>query len=341
MNLAPEELPAEDSLVCYYADLEQLLDPKLLITYAYWTWKAKGQAFCERVFDAWKSAMRSLPSSAGFSKLLHRCLALLGALEDAEDFMRAADPDVFPPPGVSYSDDRFQDFHEKCWPGDPFEDFLQKTFAAMTIEFARQQLDAPTIEEAFSLDGNDSEKVKGDLWKLVNGHPIARGSFVTCGGLDGGLGAELMMALIEKGLPKWCWTGSLGPNNANLLLQIIEPIAAQPWDWDDEEEAKGRLCIFLAERFSLEELCRENLQGKNVLHKACNLCAFFLRHGPVEHIWIEVQHVIAQRMVQGVREFEGSLPELIELARSVHYGLQGNLSLRTLFLYEGKSQSQT
>ena len=334
MDLAPEELPAEDSLVCYHTDLEQLLDPKLLITHAYWICKAKGQVFCEHVFGAWTSAMRNLPSSACCPSLLHRCLALLTSLEDVDDIMWATDPDVFAREAANY-EDRLQDFQDQHWPGDPFEDFLHRTFASMMIEVVRQKFDARTIEEAFRLDGN-VEKLNGDLWKLVNGHPCMRGSACTHGGLRFGLGAELMMALIEKGLPKWCW-GLLGPYNDNLLQYIIEPIAAQQmgFNWNDEEEAKGRLFIFLAQRFSLEEFCRENEKGENVLDHSCYLrdC----QRGAHGKIWIRVCHVIAQRMVPCVREFQGSLLKLIDLADSVHWGLRGNLSLHRFLFFFGKS----
>ena len=338
MDLAPEELPAEDSLVCYYADLEQLLDPKLLITYAYWICKAKGHVFCEHVFGAWTTAMRNLPGSACSPSLLHRFLALLKSLEDADDIMRATDPDVFAKEVANFEDylDQFQDFHDKWWPGDSLVGFFHRTFASMTIEFVRQKLDARTIEEAFCRN-EDEEKVKC-LWKFVGGDRwYRRNALHHRQTLRSGLGEELMMALIDKGLPKWCWVGPFGPYNDNLLQYIIEPIAAQPIDGDEEEEeeAKGRLCEFLAERFSLEELCRENEKGENVLYHASILRDFFFQfqREPHQNIWIRVCRVMAQRMVQCVREFQGSLPKLIDLAQRAYYGLRGDLFvLRALFV---------
>ena len=323
MTLAPEELPLENSVVCYYTHLEELLDPNLLITYAYRICKAKGHVFCEHVFVAWMSAMRSLPSSAWSPSLLHRCLALLGTLEDADDVMRAADPDVFAREVANYQD-RFQDFHDKHWPGDPFEDFLQRTFASMTIELVKEKFNAPTIEEAFCQNGNE-ENQRVFFWKLVGGDRWLHRRARLSGALRFGLGAELMMALIDKGLPEWCWAGIAGPYNDNLLQYIIAPISALPMDWDDEEETKGRLCICLAERFSLEELCREDERGINVFYHANKLRDFFQRPGRVSGvIWIEFHSVIVERMVQCVREFQGSLREMIELVQRVHYGLEGN-----------------
>ena len=323
MTLAPEEHPAKDSLVCYYTNLEELLDPKLLITYAYWICKAKGHVFCEHVFGAWKSAMLSLPSSACSSSLLNGCLELLGRLDDEfiEGVMRGTDPDVFA--RADYQD-RLQDFHDKEWPCDTCEGCLHRVFASGTIEVVKK-LDARTIEEAFCQNGND-EEVKRDLWALVNGHIFCwRGHLRPhiSGDFRFGLGAELMMTLIEKGMPRWCWAGLLGPYNDNLLLYILAPMAsAWGMNWyDDEAEAEGRLCVFLAERFSLEELCREDVRGRNALSYAESI------HDKVEiDVWVQLHRVIAQRMVPCVREFQGSLLQLIGLAQDVHYGLQGNLS---------------
>ena len=339
MTLAPEELPAKDSLVCYYTNLEELLDPKLLITYAYWICKAKGHVFCEHVFGAWKSAMLSLPSSACSSSLLSGCLALLGRLDDEfiQGVMTATDPDVFAREVADY-EDQFQDFHDKKWPFVSCKDCLHRVFASGTIEVVRQKLDARTVE-TFCQNGNE-EEVKGDLWKLVGEHLSQRERGVLiCAGLNFGLGAELMMALIEKGLPRWCWAGLLGPYNDNLLLYILAPMdSAMHWydDLEDEQEAKGKLCIFLAEKFRLEELCREDVQGRNALSYAESI------HDRVEiDVWVQLHRVIAQRMVPCVRGFQGSLPKLIDLAKDVHYGLRGNLSLFRMICFEGMSEPKT
>ena len=155
--------------------------------------------------------------------------------------------------------------------------------------------------------------------------------------LEFGLGAESMMALIDKGLPKWCWACPFGPYNDNLLQYIIGPVSA-PQRNRFNEEANGKLCILLAERFSLEELCREDEHGLTALDHACRIHDYFGdRAGGWNSIWIEFHRVVAQRMVPCVREFQGSLPKLIDLSKCVDYGLQGNWSLlRTVF--EGKSE---
>ena len=199
------------------------------------------------------------------------------------------------------------------------------------IELVKEKLDAPTLEAAFPPNRKE-DAVKYALWKLL-GHPAERGSCYLSWGLDSGLGAELMMALIDKGLPEWCWAGLLGPYNDNLLLYVLAPLAAGAPAWYDDEEAKGRLCIFLAERFSLEELCREDERGKNALSYAEMIHHDRWSEGNVGRtVWIQVHRVIAQRMVQCVREFQGSLPQLIKLAQDLHYGLRGDLLLfRTRF----------
>ena len=332
MTLAPEQLPPENSVVCYYTHSEQLVDPKLVITYAYQICKAKGHAFCEHVFGAWTSTLRSLPSSAWSPSLLTGCLALLGA--DAWELMQAADPDIF-----ATDDALFQHFfangrdllhfHDRRWPLDHLEFLFQTTFASMTIEFVRQKFAAKTVEEAFFESGNE-ENQRVFFWKLVGANRWFNRQARLSGAYCFGLGAELMLALIDKGLPGWCWAGLAGPYNDTLLQHIIEPISATLLDWNDEEEAKGRLCIFLAERLSLEELCHENERGENVLYHANNLRDVFqrpaYRGADGTYIWIQVHRVIVERMAACVSEFQGNLAKLIDLAQSVHYGLQGNLS---------------
>jgi len=61
--LSPEELPAIDDLTLSYENLEELLDPKLLIGYAFKLCKHGGQAWCENVFTLWTSALLSLSSN--------------------------------------------------------------------------------------------------------------------------------------------------------------------------------------------------------------------------------------------------------------------------------------
>ena len=327
-SLTLAELPPSDELLFCFKGLDRLLDAKQIITYAYRICKQKGQAFLEHVFTAWIAALRGLSrhevntfggqeATLRRETFLNRCLALLKALDDAEDFMRAEDP---------FSGRHLQDFHDGQYPGDPFEDFLHRSFADAVISTVREKLDAQTLEKPCKFLGE--ETFKSYLWKLVKEKCWHRGCKRCFGGLRDGLGADLMMALIQKGLPRWCWAGRVGPCNDNLLQYIIEPatsIAAM----DGKEEAEARLCMFLAERLSLEELCHQNDDGRNALSYAEE---FVGRHVRVHHdLWIQVRDKIREQMEAGLREFQGSLLALVEVARSIRAGLGGNSPLLSSF----------
>ena len=326
MSFALDQLPPSDDLIFFYKDLDQLLEPKPLIAYAAKICKQKGQAFCEHVFGAWASALRSLSSDEsnsyekpfGFT-LLNRCMVLLQCLEQTEiivrDQIRAEHPNA---------DHRIlrDIFHDGHWPGDLFEDFLHRTVASTTIELVKHKLLPETVEESFPFT---SDALKRDLWKLVRTKKPMRGRSSSPGRLRFGLGADLMMALIDKGLPHWCWGGCLGPFNDNLLQYIIEPTAGE--HFSDKEEAEGRLCVFLAERLSLEELCHQNQDGCTALFYAedfADLAAATNYHGG---LWTQVHDAIREQMEAKVREFQGSLHQLVELTQSVRAGLGGNLVL--------------
>ena len=314
MSSALEELFPGDDLIFCYQDLEELLNPRLLISYICKLWKQRGQAFCEHVFSSWRSAILSLPPELHSSATLRSCLELLEGLDEAQDLMRAEDPETFS-----------KGFHEKRWLVENLEAFLHKTFASMTIELVRQKVDVETVEQTFHYM-NDREKAKSDLWKLVQGHPRCCCSV----GLRFGLGADLMMALIEKGLPRWCWAGHSDFYEDNLLQHIIAPVAAVPGDWDPQEGgAKARLCRFLAERFSLKELCYQNRDFKNALWYVLQYC----ENSPfqADPLWVRVRDEMQERMQAQVREFQGSLLALVELARSVRASSGCNLTLLATF----------
>ena len=210
--------------------------------------------------------------------------------------------------------------------------FLHKTFASMMVEVV-QKLDAPTIEGTFL--GNE-EKVK-DLWKLVRHEDWSesapsRAVRVVCG-------AEVLKALFENGLPKACWAGLCPSGNINLLQLIIKHICSRIGsEIMAESHAPGQLCILLASNLSLGELCREDKQGMNVLgHVEIARSTEIFLH---EEWFQELHRVMAENMKPCVEEFEGSKSDLMDLAQSVGYGLQGNLSaIPTLFL-SSKSPSQ-
>ena len=262
--------------------------------------------------------------------LLNRCFSLLQGLDEAEELMRAADPDC----DNRNWPDSYEDFYDKQWPDDAFEDFLHKTFASMTIELVRQKADPQRVKEIFR--NMFTEKVKSIVWKLVQGQSCGcNRRSCTRGALRFGLGADLLMALIDKGLPRCCWAGHWGPFNDNLLQHIIAPVAAKPVDWNPRDGAKARLCRFLAKRFSLEELCYQNRDFKNALWYVLQYC----ENSPfqADPLWVRVRDVIRERMQRQVREFQGSLLALVDLARSVRASFGGNLTLLVTFHFALKT----
>ncbi len=328
MSSALDQLPPIDDLIFSYKDLDQLLDPKLLAEYGLKVCKRKGCAFCKHVFGAWASALQSLPpdEANSFEKpfgktVLNRCIVLLQALEETDyivhGLLRAENPNA-----DCLLDSQFLIDTCGCWPGLFLQDFLHETCASATIELVKHKLLPQTVEETFRFR---REAVKQDLWKLVKGKCPRRNCRNCPGGLPPGLGADLMMALIDKGLPRWCWSGCLGPFNDNLLQYTLEPATVH--FYDEKEEAEGLLCMFLAERLSLAELCHQNQDRRNALSYAEEFADGAGGNHP-GGLGIKVREVIKQQMEVKVRELQGSgLHQLVELTRSVRAGLGGNLVL--------------
>lgn len=323
MSFSLDQLLSTDDLIFSYKDLDQLLDPQLLAECGLKICKQKGHEFFKHVFGAWTSALQSLPPDEAnsfetpFGKtLLSKCIVLLQALDKTEDIVR----------GLIRAEHPNADYCDFRWPIpiNTFQEFLHETCASATVELVRHKLLPQTVEQTFRFP---SEAVKEDLWKLVREKCPCRG-FLQFGGLPDGLGADLMMALIDKGLPEWCWRSCFGPFNDNLMQHVLEPAAVIRY-YHDKEGAEGRLCIFLAERLSLEELCHQNQERRNALFYAEEFVEGAGGRHP-DGLWIQVRDVIRQQMEAKVREFQGSLHELVELTRSVREGLGGNLVLLEL-----------
>ena len=245
-------MPSDDEMViCWkgWKNLDHMFDPRLLITRAYQICKERGQAFCEDVFSAWTSAVQKLSHDEvnafePFGKtVLNRCLSLLQALDNADAIVREEDPETF-------RNSTVDDFYDKRFSFDRFHNgdgvdicldaFLLTTFASMTIELVRLKLTRETVEASFS---RPSEAAKANLWKMVRGKKCNTRGDNTCTGVfyDHShleLGVDLLMALIDKGLPRWCWAGHLGPFNDNLLQHVLEP--AHPPANVQEGRSRGR-----------------------------------------------------------------------------------------------------
>ena len=323
MSFSLDQLLSTDDLIFSYKDLDKLLDPQLLAECGLKICKQKGHEFFKHVFGAWTSALQSLPPDEAnsfetpFGKtLLSKCIVLLQALDKTEDIVR----------GLIRAEHPNADYCDFWWPIaiNTFQEFLHETCASATVELVRHKLLPQTVEQTFRFP---SEAVKEDLWKLMREKCPCRG-FLQFGGLPDGLGADLMMALIDKGLPEWCWRSCFGPFNDNLMQHVLEPAAVIRY-YHDKEGAEGRLCIFLAERLSLEELCHQNQERRNALFYAEEFVEGAGGRHP-DGLWIQVRDVIRQQMEAKVREFQGSLHELVELTRSVREGLGGNLVLLEL-----------
>ncbi|CAE7837460.1 LI818 [Symbiodinium sp. CCMP2592] len=307
MSSVVEELPPRDELVFCYKDLNELLDAKLILSFAFRICRQRGQAFLYRVFAAWSTAICSLPQSevnavpgrlsrAAEKSFLTRCLDLL--------HLEAAD------------------FHDGHLPGEAFVEFLRWMCATSTIDLVMLKMDVATVEKSFPIQ---HEIVKSQMWKLVKGEkpPYRNRPNDVRGGLSSGLGAELLMALIEKGLPRWCWAGCIGPFNDNLLQYILEPADRGVAIDAGKAVAEGRLCIFLARNLSLEELCHQNQDRRNALSYAEDFAEHYeavpMLAGRGD-VWIAVRDVIRTEM-------EGDLLQLAELARSARAGLGGRVDL--------------
>ena len=334
MSLPSDTLPSDDEMVLCWKDLDQLFDPRLLISRAYQIWKERGQVFCEHVLSAWTSAVRRLSHDEvndcwgrHGKTVLNRCLTLLQAFENAEGIVCEEDPGTFRNLGDPESCQiALESFYDKRLPGDSLEEFLLQTCASMTIELVREKLTHQTVETSFSFGWHPNEAIKGDLWKLsvgVHFDRFRRESILDSVGRE--IGVDLLMALIDKGLPRWSWAGHLGPFQDSLLQCILKASHADRYDMKPDSDAI--LCIFLAERFSLKELCHlnEDGDGQIALSYAEQYHHF---HGSGQGApWSAVPRVIKEQMEEKVRHFDGSLLELVELARRVRVGLGGNSAL--------------
>ena len=170
---------------------------------------------------------------------LSRCLALLCALHDAEDVFRK-EYRLYRGRQESEEDRRRRlknDFYDGHMPGEDLEDILHRSFAGATIRLISDRLRVETVEHTFALP---SETVKNDLFQLVAQNIGGR---YHPGRLSIGLGSDLMVALINKGLPRWCWSGF------NLLLHVLEGVRVT----GDCEEPLGiySTCFALNKRICL------------------------------------------------------------------------------------------
>ncbi|CAE7403855.1 unnamed protein product [Symbiodinium sp. CCMP2592] len=180
-----------------------------------------------------------------------------------------------------------------CWL-DKFREVAEHVVALVEPE---------TVQRCFATPNRETQKL---LWESVRKKKPQRGT----GKLGGWGSAGCFCELLKKGLPRWCWAGSIPPFHDSLLQYILEPTFRQhSQHFADKDEAQGRLCIAVAERLTLEELCYQNSGGRSALHYAIECvpsyyaiqCVPNFANHPSMHIWKEVRDVIKDSMVQRFR----------------------------------------
>jgi len=289
-------------------DPEECFDPRLILTVAHKIWvendrDASAESLCRYFCVAWKEAVMRLPHADANETIceetwLSKLLKLVWEVAETEDCRGYCWEGQF----ITYL-------------GDDFIDLAHDTVGKTAIQFVKEKLEAGTVEQAFETE-ND---LKDILWKLIRQDDGLRGH-PSLGGLRFGLGAELMLQLIEKGLPRWVWASPVGEFDDNLLQHILVPVKHGPLCDHGKTLAESKLCIALAERFNLEEFCHHNsAEGQNALCLAADFAfnlqdavenkSFFWRH-LVDDVapWRQVHEAIQQQMKERIKEFDGSLP---------------------------------
>ena len=212
--------------------------------------------------------------------------------------------------------------------GSYFLDVAHPAAGKMAVQFVKEKLSAETVERTFETPSDDAKET---LWSLIKKwveKGWSRGLLSDFDyleyGLEEGWGAEFMLALMEKGLPTWCWGGYAKDRRQNLLQHILaHPRGGYP---DRAREPESRLCVELAKRFSLEELCHEDERGYNALYYAVNV--FFHPErivGAPDPLPAAFADAMKQQMEVRVRTFQGSLFELAAFTGSVRAALQGEV----------------
>eukprot|EP00438_Fugacium_kawagutii_P024299 Skav217540 [mRNA] locus=scaffold467:244643:245605:+ [translate_table: standard] len=257
---------------------------------------------CSQFFDAWKAAVEGIPpekanyvDSDGRTSL-DRLVALLAEVS------------------------RVQEEIPQTW--SHLEEFIlemQKSVGEMAIEFVKEKLSDETVIQTFQTPSDEMRETLRMLIYVDNPLGIeAHGK--------SWFGSEFILALMAKGLPRWCWGGHATSPGDNLLQYMlgVRGHPTQFFAYLEKTEFERKLCIQVAKSLSLEELC-ERYQGQNVLHRAN--CAVASSRGPHEytHLWMKVRATIWEQMEERVREFEGHLMDLVALTASVLDALEGAL----------------
>ncbi|CAE7558678.1 unnamed protein product [Symbiodinium natans] len=178
------------------------------------------------------------------------------------------------------------------WESSPFQE---------TIWEVVPLLQPDTVQRALLTADTETMKI---IWESVRTKFPQRHRRSTVGMYGADDSARCIAELISKGLPRWCWAGHMPPFNDNLLQYILEPT-----DWQhirDKDKDQARICILVAERLTLEELCHLNDDGRSALSYAVE----FAEKSVVESCWMQVRDVIKRQMILCFREETVPVPKL-------------------------------
>eukprot|EP00438_Fugacium_kawagutii_P011393 Skav219000 [mRNA] locus=scaffold169:380094:380939:+ [translate_table: standard] len=199
-----------------------------------------------------------------------------------------------------------------------FVDLLQMEVGKMAVRFVKEKLSVQTVIQTFQ---TPSDEVRESLGMLTG-----EDRFRSLGPRLYGFGAEFILALMEKGLPRWCWGGHATHPGDNLLQYVLKETMRIT---QGKTEAERKLCIELAKRLSLEELCNQDGLRRNALDYAVKVVdarqAWDRDEVPA---WMEVRDTIRQQIEARVREFQGDMMDLVALTASVRHSLKGALSVQ-------------
>ena len=313
-----EQLPHLD----FAPDPHKMLQPRLAIFDAHKVFVRRGHdvSACQYFYDAWEAAIMSLGSAranvveADGGTVLGRMLALLQEALTL-DWNPFWDPDIDGPDGQRVGDDFLQ--------------ISEHAIVTTVIRFVTEKLQVQTVKQTFQ---PHQDELKSLLWRFVQDKlSLPRGAGHHPGLLEG-RGATLMLALIEKGLPRWYWGGchGFGHFGDNLLQYILESTCCPVVFY--ETEAEGFLCLALAERYTLEEFFHKTTAGCISLGYAKDITEMITARREAGgylgesdlRVWFEVDTKIREQMQSRARDFQGSLLEFAALTGSVRAALRGD-----------------
>lgn len=225
-----------------------LFDREIVINLAHNIWADAGgdqdedcghpYAVCKQFFHAWIATILGMPGekanhvdSDGRTSL-DRLVALLAVVS------RVQDEEI---PQFVY---------------DEFVQLMHESVGKMAIQFVKDKLSDETVIQTFQTPSDEMRETLRMLIFVDDPLGCERKG-------KSWFGSEFILALMDKGLPRWCWGGHATSPGDNLLQYILE-VRGEPTEVFADLEIlqhikfEWELCIRLAKSFSLEELCERN-----------------------------------------------------------------------------------